>query len=65
MKFCKDMSGGIEESILIDKSSSVKTKNELWKIIHRSRELKSMIGSSIEPDPHIYEAKLPNGLIKV
>lgn len=59
------MSGGIEESIVIDKSSSIQTKNELWKIIQRSRELKSMNGASIEPDPYVFEAKLPNGLIKV
>jgi hypothetical protein len=59
------MSGGIEENITIDKKSNQKAKNELWKIIHKSRELKSMSGASIEPDPYIFEAKLSNGLIKV
>ena len=59
------MSGGIEESVVIKQSDSQKTKNDIWKIIQKSRELKSMIGASIEPDPVIYEAKLPNGLIKV
>ena len=33
------MSGGIEESLIIDKSSSTQTKNEIWKIIYRKNTM--------------------------
>ncbi|RNA16626.1 hypothetical protein BpHYR1_022627, partial [Brachionus plicatilis] len=34
----------------------------LWKILVKSRKLNSMNAAYIEPDPRLYEEKLPNGL---
>lgn len=60
-----DMSGGIEESFTLDKRASQKNKDDLWKILRKSRELKSMNAAYLEPDPYVTEEKLPNGLVKV
>ncbi|CAF1014270.1 unnamed protein product [Brachionus calyciflorus] len=60
-----DMSGGLEESFSLDKGSlNQKYKDNLWKILVKSRELKSMNAAYLEPDPRVYEEKLPNGLVK-
>lgn len=59
------MSGGIEESFYLDKKDPQKNKDELWKILCKSRRLSSMNGSYIDPDPYKPEERLPNGLIKV
>ena len=59
------MSGGLEETVVLGHRYTLKEKKDLWRILCRSRQLKSMNAAYIEPDPYVYEAKLPNGLIKV
>jgi hypothetical protein len=61
------MCGGLEENFLLNKNDSTKVKDNLWNILCKSRQLKSMNAACIDPDPHATysEIKLPNGLIKV
>ena len=58
-----DMSGGIEESFDIKNMQNTKQKDEIWDVLVKSRQHKSMIGTSIAPNPRIREAKLSNGLV--
>lgn len=60
-----DLTGGIQESFPLGSVRSEKDKNQLWKTIYKSSERKSMAAAYIEPNPAIYEERLPNGLIKV
>ncbi len=60
-----DMCGGLEENFFLDSRDSQKERDSLWNILCKSRQLKSMNAAYIEPDPYIYEAKLPNGLVRV
>ena len=60
-----DLTGGIEETFLLDPKNVEQNKTDLWKIICKSRAKKSMEAVYIEPNPHVYEERLPNGLIRV
>jgi hypothetical protein len=66
--YCKyriDMSGGIEETLLLDKKNDNREKTRIWKIISRSRQLKSMSGAYIESDVNDpTDFRLSNGLVK-
>ena len=59
------MSGGIEENFELNNTDDKKKRDELWMIICRSRKHNSMNAAYIDPDPLIFEQKLPNGLVKV
>ena len=41
------------------------SQEELWKILVKSRQLKSMNAAYIEPDMYTRDCKLANGLVKV
>ena len=59
------MSGGIEETLLLDKKNDNREKTRIWKIISRSRQLKSLSGAYIESnigDP--IDDRISNGLVK-
>lgn len=58
-----DMTGGIQESFEIKEMRSESQKNEIWQILIKSRQHKSLIGSSIAPNPRVKEARLSNGLV--
>ena len=58
-----DMSGGIEETFEIKNMRALAQKEEIWQIMIKSRQHKSLIGSSIAPNPRIREARLTNGLV--
>jgi hypothetical protein len=59
-----DMSGGIEETFEIKSMrGAYAQKEEIWQVLVKSRQHKSLIGASIAPNPRIREAKLPNGLV--
>ncbi len=60
-----DMSAGLEENFVLNNADSLKTRENLWNILCKSRELKSMNAAYIEPDPDVYEETQPNGLVKV
>ena len=53
-----DMSGGIEESFEIKNMQTTTQKDEIWQILVKSRQHKSMIGCSIAPNPRLKEARL-------
>ena len=53
-----DMSGGIEESFEIKNMQTMTQKDEIWQILIKSRQHKSMIGCSIAPNPRMKEARL-------
>ena len=57
------MSGGLEENFLL--KNSPETHPDLWKILVKSRQLKSMNAAYIEPDSGLRDQQLPNGLVKV
>jgi hypothetical protein len=57
------MSGGIPESFEIKEMQTAVQKNDFWQIITKSRQHKSLIGSSIAPSPYVREARLSNGLV--
>jgi hypothetical protein len=59
------MCGGIEEVFILDNRHDQREREELWKALSKSRQLNSMNCAYINPDPHIFEEKLPNGLVKV
>jgi hypothetical protein len=59
-----DMSGGIEETFQLKKNDGQASKDNLWMILVKSRQFKSMNAAFLEPDPYEPEKKLPNGLIK-
>ena len=58
-----DMTGGIQEDFEIKDMQTLAHKNDMWQILIKSRKHKSLIGSSIAPNPRIREAKLSNGLV--
>lgn len=59
------MSGGIEETLHLDKKYDEREKTRIWKILSRSRQLKSMNGAYIEAgSDSSRDYKLPNGLVK-
>ena len=58
-----DMTGGIQESFVIKDKQTEAQKKDMWKIIVKSSQHKSLIGASIEPNPRIREARLANGLV--
>lgn len=58
-----DMTGGIQESFEIKEMRTEAMKNEIWQILVKSRQHKSLIGSSIAPDPRVKENRLTNGLV--
>ena len=58
-----DMTGGIQESMDMKYFEAYGRQNDLWELIMRTRKYKSLIGASINPDPRIREARLPNGLV--
>lgn len=60
-----DLTGGIQESFPLDSVRTDKDRDKLWSIISKSSERKSMAAAYIEPNPAVYEERLPNGLIKV
>ncbi|KAL7069749.1 hypothetical protein ACQ4LE_011145 [Meloidogyne hapla] len=55
----EDMTGGLTEFYDLQE----RTEN-LMQMMVRGFEMGSLFGCSIEADPHIWEAKLPNGLVK-
>lgn len=58
-----DMSGGIQEQFEIKDMKKTDQKEEIWQILIKSRQHKSLIGCSIAPNPRIREARLQNGLV--
>lgn len=59
------MSGGIEETLTLDKKHDEREKTKIWKILSRSRQLKSMNGAYIEASTDdMIDYKMPNGLVK-
>ncbi len=58
-----DMTGGIQEQFEINKKQTEIERNEMWHILVKSRQHKSLIGASIAPNPNIREARLRNGLV--
>lgn len=58
-----DMTGGIQESFEIKEMRNESSRNEIWQILCKSRQHKSLIGASIAPNPRIKEARLSNGLV--
>lgn len=58
-----DMTGGIQESMNIKSFTAYGQTDQLWELIMKTRKFKSLIGASINPDPRIREARLPNGLV--
>ncbi|CAF0866413.1 unnamed protein product [Brachionus calyciflorus] len=58
-----DMTGGIQETFDIKEMKREAHKNDMWKVLVNSRKHKSLIGSSIAPNPRIREARLYNGLV--
>jgi len=56
----EDMTGGLTEFYDLQE----RTEN-LMQMMVRGFEMGSLFGCSIEADPHVWEAKLPNGLVKV
>ena len=57
------MTGGIQESFTISNMQTQKQKDLMWDILVKSRQHKSLIGASINPNPRIKEACLSNGLV--
>nr|CAD2204512.1 unnamed protein product [Meloidogyne enterolobii] len=55
----EDMTGGLTEFYDLQE----RTEN-LMQMMVRGFEMGSLFGCSIEADPHVWEAKLPNGLVK-
>lgn len=58
-----DMTGGISESFDLKMMQGESQKKEIWEVIVKSRQHKSLIGASIAPNPRIREARLYNGLV--
>jgi len=58
-----DMTGGIQEAFEINKKQTEVERNEMWHILVKSRQHKSLIGASIAANPTIREARLRNGLV--
>ncbi len=58
-----DMTGGIQETFEIKDMRSSSQKEEIWQILIKSRQHKSLIGSSIAPNPRVREARLTSGLV--
>ena len=58
-----DMTGGIQESFEIKDKQTETQKKEMWEILIKSRQHKSLIGASIAPNPRVREARLANGLV--
>ena len=58
-----DMTGGIQESFEIKDKQTEAQKKEVWEIMIKSRQHKSLIGASIAPNPRVKEARLANGLV--
>ena len=56
----EDMTGGLTEFYDLQE----RTEN-LMQLMVRGFEMGSLFGCSIEADPHVWEAKLQNGLVKV
>lgn len=57
------MTGGIQETFEIKDMRTEKQKNEIWKLLVKSRMHKSLVAASIAPKPRVREARLANGLI--
>ena len=57
------MSGGIQETYDLKGHQTSSTKDDLWEIIKKSRQLKSMTAAYIDADPYMREARLSNGLV--
>ncbi|XP_037072054.1 calpain-B-like [Pollicipes pollicipes] len=55
----EDFSGGVTEMYDIDKAP-----DNLFQVMLKANERKSLMSCSIEPDPYVAEAEMPNGLIK-
>ena len=59
------MSGGLEETLTLEKKYDEREKTRIWKILCRSRQLKSMNAAYIEASNNeMVDYKLPNGLVK-
>jgi hypothetical protein len=58
-----DMTGGIQEQFEIKNKQSEAEKNEMWQILLKGHQHKSLIGASIAPNPRVREARLNNGLV--
>ena len=58
-----DMTGGIQESFEIKNMRTESQRSDIWQVLIKSRQHKSLIGASIAPNPKIREARLYNGLV--
>jgi hypothetical protein len=58
-----DMTGGIAETFEIKDKRTVAERDEIWQVLIKSRQHKSLIGASIAPNPRVREARLSNGLV--
>lgn len=60
-----DMTGGIEETLALNRKQDEKEKTKIWKILSRSRQLKSLNACYIEQsDEEVNNFKMSNGLVK-
>lgn len=56
----EDMTGGLTEFFDLNQSPE-----NLVQLMMRGFKMGSLFGCSIEADPNVWEARLPNGLVKV
>lgn len=58
-----DMSGGIQDTLSIRDLRTEQERSNIWHLIVKSRQLKSITAAFLEPDPRIKEDRLTNGLV--